>query len=252
MRRSFLSAAVSFALAAGAFLLLQSPRASFAATVNVTGGQTSIAFDAAALTTAGLTISGNTGGVVTPGELPNSLGFPINARDAAARPTTFAYDPANFPTSATGTIEHTGTVQFNTNPALDVGDFSIGFDATRTGTLNGAASGFFIQSNAALPGIVFDLGQPTNQTATDTNLTIDANVLASPEFAAALMTNQVTTTDVSGSVLGTGRINATVMGEQPPPQPPPSGIPLPPALIPGLACLGMLGLGAKVRKIRTA
>jgi hypothetical protein len=81
---------------------------------------------------------------------------------------------------------------------------------------------------------------------------VDANILASPEFAAALMANQVTTTDVSGSVFGTARINATVAGEQQPPQPPPTGIPLPPALIPGLACLGMLGLGAKVRQARTA
>ena len=231
-------------------LLWGPPDVARAATVNVTGGQTSIAFDTAALTTAGLTVSGSTG-VNDPGDIPNSLGFPINPRDAAVRPTTFSYDPTDFANTHTGNIEHSGTVQFNGNPALDAGDLTIAFDANRAGTLNGNASGYFVQTNTGGGGILFDLGTPTNLNATDTSLTIDANVLASPEFAQALLGSQTTTTDVTGSVLGTAHIAATASGEQPPPPPPP-GIPLPPAVIPGLACLGMLGLGAGLRKTRTA
>ena len=233
-------------------LLLGPPDVARAATLHVTGGQTSIAFDTAALTTAGLTVSGTSGGAVTPGDLPDSIGFPINPSTAAVRPSTFTYDPTDFANTATGTIEHSGTVSFNSGTALDAGDLSISFDANRVGTQNGNASGYFVTNNVGAGGILFDLGTPTNQSATDTALTIDASILASPEFAQALLGSQTTTTDVTGLVMGTAHIAATVAGDEQPPPPPPNGIPLPPAVLPGLACLGMLGLGAGLRKARTA
>jgi len=223
-------------------LALPPDRAS-GAVVNVTGGRTSVALDNEVLGGTGLSIGTASPEVQTPGDIPDSIAFPINANDAADRPSTFTYDPADFVNTFGGTIEHSGTVGFNTaavQDALQVGNFSLGFDAARQGTLNGLASGFFVQSNtAASNAVLFDVGNPA-PTATDTALTIDGDLLVSPEFAALLQTLAPDiTTDFSGVDIGNARVAATASGDQPPPPPP--VIPLPPALVPGLIGLGAVG-----------
>ena len=56
---------------------------SIAQTVNVNCGQTSVALDTDTLmSAANLMVSGIGGGTSAPGSLPNSVAFPINARDA--------------------------------------------------------------------------------------------------------------------------------------------------------------------------
>ena len=113
--------------------------------VSVSSGQTSVLLDTPLLATVGLSLSGVGGPVIVPGNLgPDSVAFSINGRDAAAPalPTTFSYTAGTL-APFSGTIEHTGTVLFN-DGALEVGNFTIGFDAGRAGA---ATSGFFVADN---------------------------------------------------------------------------------------------------------
>ena len=105
------------------------------AQVDIVGGQTSVLLDTATLSAAAsLDLSGVSGPVIAPGNLgAGSVAFPINPRSAASLPTTFSYDPANFLGTFSGTIEHTGSVLFNAG-TVEVGNFTIGFDAARAGT----------------------------------------------------------------------------------------------------------------------
>ena len=112
-----------------AFLLCL-PLTAQATAIQVDGGHTSVLFGNGALASLGLTITS-----VTPNQMgdlgPNSVSFGINPRNAIgdALDTTFIYDsPAFAPFS--GTIEHSGRVQFN--DSIEVGDFTIGFDGERT------------------------------------------------------------------------------------------------------------------------
>ena len=217
-----------------------------AATVDVTGGRTSVALDTEALSSAaGLTISGTSPEVQSPGDLEGSVAFPITPRDAAVRPTTFSYDPADFLNTFSGTIEHAGTVSFNEN-AVTVGNFTIGFDGDRAGTLGGAASGFYVRSNTDVDAILFDVAAPSALDATETLLALDADLLVSPEFGQFLIGGGLATADLSGTDVGDARIAATASGGG-------GGtvIPLPPAVVPGIAGLALL-LAPRALKRRTA
>ncbi|MEQ8839074.1 MAG: hypothetical protein RID07_19870, partial [Lacipirellulaceae bacterium] len=152
----------------------------FAATTthaaDVIGGQTNVLLDTGALASAAsLNLSGVSGDVIAPGDLgAGSVAFPINARDAAAPqlPTTFSYATGTL-APFSGAIEHTGEVFFDTDDSdgttsMDaiVGDFTIGFDAARVGTLSGLASGFFVESTTGIAAILFDIENPSALDAT--------------------------------------------------------------------------------------
>lgn len=87
--------------------------------------------------------------MINPGSIPGSVAFGINPRDAGTLPTKLEYDPVTFPAlgSFAGTLEHKGSLFFFAadNSVVQVGDFTIGFDAGRIGS---TASGFFVASNA--------------------------------------------------------------------------------------------------------
>jgi hypothetical protein len=202
--------------------------------VEVVGGRTSVALDAPLLqSAAGLTISSVSSDVIVPGSLPGSVAFGINPRDAAAPalPTTFSYDPTNFLGTFAGTIEHSGSVLFNAD-AIEVGDFTIGFDAARAGTLGGAASGFFVRSTTGIPAILFDVENPGSLTATSTALTIGADLLVSPEFGQLLLDVGLASTNLAGADVGDALVEATAV----------------PA--PGAAALMSLGLLSAARRRR--
>ena len=202
----------------------------FAQTVDVTGGQTNVLLDTATLSAAAsLDLSGVSGPVIAPGNLgADSVAFPINARDAASLPTTFSYDPADFLGSFGGTIEHSGSVLFNAG-TVEVGNFTIGFDAARAGTLGGTASGFFVESTVGIAAILFDIGAPSQLNATPGSLTIGADLLVSPEFGAFLFDNGLSTSNLQGADVGDALVQA---------------VPAPSAL----ATIGLAGLAATRRR----
>lgn len=180
----------------------------------VAGGQTNVALDFDTLgSAAGLTLSSTSSDVISPGAIANSVAFGINSRGAASLPTTFSYDATIFPAAGSfaGTIEHTGSVFFN-NDMVEVGDFTIGFDAIRVGTLNGAASGFFVASTSGIAATLFDL-EVTGADAQPNSLTVDANVLVSPEFGAFLVDQSLASTNLAGAAVGVARVDATAVPE---------------------------------------
>ncbi|MGE3180167.1 MAG: PEP-CTERM sorting domain-containing protein [Phycisphaerae bacterium] len=173
--------------------------------VDITGGQTSVALDTATLSAAAsLDLSGVSGDVISPGALPNSVAFGINPRDAATLPTTFSYDDADFLGTFSGTIEHTGSVFFNSD-AVEVGDFTIAFDASR---IAGNASGFFVASTTGIAATLFDVAAPSTLIAGSDSLTIEADLLVSPEFAQFLLDNQLASTDLTGADVGDALVQA--------------------------------------------
>lgn len=179
------------------------------AQVDVTGGQTNVLLDTATLSAAAsLDLSGVSGPVIAPGNLgADSVAFPINARDAASLPTTFSYDPMDFLGSFSGTIEHIGSVLFNSD-TVEVGNFTIGFDGARAGTLGGLASGFFVESTVGIQAILFDIGAPSQLDATPSSLTIGADLLVSPEFGQFLFDNQLSSTNLQGADVGDALVQA--------------------------------------------
>jgi hypothetical protein len=171
---------------------------------DVIGGQTSVLLDTDLLNSAaGLELSGTDGPIIVPGELgTGSVAFPINARDEATLPTTFSYDPglADF----SGTIEHQGSVLFNSN-SVEVGNFTIGFDNARA---SGDNSGFFVESTVGVAAILFDIQSPSAVVANAETLQITANLLVSPEFAGFLTDNGLAGSDLTGADVGDAFVNA--------------------------------------------
>lgn len=182
------------------------PLGASAAPIFVSGGQTSVSLDVDLLGSVGLELSGVSPAVIIPGTLPGSVAFPINPRETIdpVRPTTFVYEEiVLFPVS--GTIEHTGSVFFN-NDAIEVGNFSIGFDVGRVG---GDASGFFVESTVGLEAILFDLGV-TDLSAASELLAVLGDLLVSPEFAAILQAVDITDLDLTGTDVGNALVEGTV------------------------------------------
>lgn len=182
----------------------------------IVGGQTNVLLDTATLSAAAsLNLSGVSPEVIAPGELgDDSVAFGVNPRDAAAPllPTTFSYDPADFLGTFAGTIEHSGSVFFNDN-AVEVGNFTIGFDAARAGTLGGNASGFFVESTAGIAAILFDIENPSALTATDSELSVAADLLVSPEFGEFLFSNGLSTANLAGADVGDALVSASAVPE---------------------------------------
>jgi hypothetical protein len=179
-----------------------------AAVTEVVGGQTNVVLDTDTLSSAAsLDLSGVSGDVIVPGTLPGSVAFGINPRNAPALPTTFAYDSADFLGTFSGSIEHTGSVFFNTD-TVEVGNFTIGFDASRAGTLSGKASGFYVESTTGLPAILFDVENPSLLQPEATALTIEANLLVSPEFGTFLFDNALSSSNLAGADVGDARVEA--------------------------------------------
>lgn len=205
-----------------------------AVNVEIGAGQTSVLLDTATLSSAAsLELSGVSPGVIAPGAIEGSVAFPITPRDAASLPTTFAYDSTDFLNTFSGTIEHQGSVFFNAN-AVEVGNFTIGFDAARAGTLAGAASGFYVESTTGIPAILFDIENPSTLEPTDLSLTVGANLLVSPEFASFLQSNGLATANLAGADVGDALVQGVV--------PEPSSL--------GLALLGLLA-SLRVARSRT-
>lgn len=175
--------------------------------VDVQGGQTNVDLDFATLeSVAGLTLSSLSPEVIAPGNSGFAVAFPINSRDAMAPllPTTFSYNPADFLGSFSGSIEHVGSVFFNSD-TVQVGNFSIGFDAARA---MGANSGFFVASTVGIAAPVFDVQAPSTLIAGESSLTIGADLAVSPELASTLISVGLTTTDLTGAVVGSALVEA--------------------------------------------
>lgn len=195
----------SVSLLAGA-AVAASGGVALAAPVEITGGQTSVLLDTATLSAAAsLNLSGVSADVIAPGNLgAGSVAFGINPRGASSLPTTFAYDSDDFLGTFGGTIEHTGSVFFNEG-AVEVGNFTIGFDGARVG---GDRSGFFVESTAGIAAILFDIANPGTLDAGASSLTIGADLLVSSEFAGFLQANQFASADLTGAVVGSALVQA--------------------------------------------
>jgi hypothetical protein len=174
--------------------------ASQAHAVPVTGGQTNVLLNTDLLASVGLVLSGVGGPTIVPGNLgPGSVAFPINPRNAVppALATTFDYTPGSL-APFSGTIEHSGTVLFN-GDTLEVGNFTIGFNPGRVGD---GRSGFFVADNVTFPGAaLFDVGTPSTLIATDSALTVAANLLVSSELAGVLQNTALTGVDVGDALV---------------------------------------------------
>lgn len=179
------------------------------AQVDIVGGQTNVLLDTATLAAAAnLNLSGVSGPVIAPGNLgASSVAFPINPRNASSLPTTFSYDPADFLGTFSGTIEHSGSVLFNSD-SIEVGNFTIGFDGTRAGTLGGNASGFYVESTIGIAAILFDIASPSQLDASQSGLVIGADLLVSPEFGTFLFDNQFSASNLQGADVGDALVEA--------------------------------------------
>ena len=208
-----------------------------AVTVNVTGGTTSVLLDTALLeAAAGLSLTGLSDAVIVPGALGSgSVAFGINSRSDPDRATTLSYDTDDPVGSVNGTIEHTGSVEFN--DSIEVGNFSIFADETIADT--GA-----IVSDTIIPlgALFFAVADGESLIANDAELFIGGDLLVTPSFADALGV------DVAGADVGDFQIEASVAvaGDGP------AVIPLPASallLAGGFAALG--GLRRYRRAART-
>ncbi len=167
----------------------------------VTAGSTSVKLDAELLgSAANLTVSSVNGAhVQLPPGAHAEVDFPI------VQSTDFRLSAdSRFP--VLGQINHSGTVGFN-NDAIVVGNFAIGFDATR---INANNSGYYVADTVGGLGVLFDIGSPQLAVGNG-NLTIaSSDLLVSPEFAAVLLSSNLSNADLTGADVGDASIDATV------------------------------------------
>lgn len=158
----------------------------------VEAGRTSVFLNTELLASAaGLNLTG-LNGTATPATDEFQVAFDIGEA------TNFQFSSGNTFTSIGGSIEHTGSVTFNEN--LELGNFSIGFDANRAG------SGFFVADTITLDIPLFDIDEPSFLDFSDPDLVIDqADLLVAPELASALGNESL-----AGAVVGNARIDALV------------------------------------------
>ena len=164
----------------------------------VNSGTTSVSLNLPLLeSAAGITLTGaNSDGEPFSNEF--QLGFPI------IEDTDFTFEDEPF-TPIEGTIEHSGTVTLNLNGAeVTVGNFSIGFDASR---VSDTTSGFFVSDtteDALGLEILFDISAPENVNIEDGLTISEADLLVAPELADALDLS-----NLAGSDVGDTRIDAS-------------------------------------------
>ncbi|HEY9769474.1 MAG TPA: hypothetical protein V6C71_13430 [Coleofasciculaceae cyanobacterium] len=169
-----------------------------AQTFIVNSGTTSVSLDLPLLElAAGITlVSANTDGEAFSEEF--QLGFPI------IEDTDFSFETEPF-APVDGTINHSGTVTLNLNDTeVTVGDFLIGFDASR---VSNTASGFFVSDtteDALDLEILFDISAPGNVTTDEGLIISEANLLVASELANALGSS-----DLTGADIGDTRIDAS-------------------------------------------
>ena len=183
-----------------------------AALVEIGGGQTSVALDTELLAdAASLELSGVSADVIVPGNLPDSVAFGINPRDAElpSLATTFQFDDTDFLNTFSGAVEHTGSVFFNAD-SIEVGNFTIAFDAARAGTLEGNASGFYVESTVGIAAILFDVENPARLEPSPEGLVVEANLLVSPEFGLFLFDNGLSAANLEGADVGDALVQAAV------------------------------------------
>jgi hypothetical protein len=175
----------------------------------VESGVTSVFLDTDTLSSAaGLKLEG-TNNTVPPSSEKFSVGFNITDKTNF----TFSTDGDTF-TPESGSIEHTGTATFGTDLGpVTVGDFSIGFDASRQTETN---SGFFVKDTAGTGAILFDVA---NVDEDDDDIVVqgnkltfdDADLLVSSEFAGFLSSQGLAHSDLTGADVGDVGINAMLL-----------------------------------------
>lgn len=167
-----------------------------AATIyQVNSGVTSVYHDLLELSNIGINLS-NPQDTIPPVTDSFLLGFKI------APSTNFTFSDANGITPIAGTIQHFGTVVFNSQTII--GNFSIGYDPTRA--VNGV-SGFFLKDTVSTNTVLFDLSIPANSVAFNgKNLSItNVDLLISLELASIL-----NNPSLAGVLGGTARLDADV------------------------------------------
>ena len=171
--------------------------------VPIEDGTTSVALDAEVLTAAaGLTLSG-TENTVDPASDEFAVGFDITEE------SDFTFSEADGFAPVGGTIEHTGTVTFDSAAGdITVGDFSIGFDESRA---SDTTSGFFVANTVegVLPdgAVLFDVGIPDGVEADADSLDIGtADLLVANEFAGVLQETELASDDLTGADVGDAAI----------------------------------------------
>jgi hypothetical protein len=168
----------------------------------VKSGVTSVALDTKLLkSAAGLTLD-STKNTVPPASDKYAVGFAIKPD------SSFTYNRKNGFTPVSGTIEHSGTVTFKTDGVglVTVGDFSVGYDASRK---SDKASGFYVKDTASTGAILFDVGNPASLSATPTTFNVGkADLLVSPEFDAFLNKAGLAKQSIKGADVGDVQIDA--------------------------------------------
>ena len=162
--------------------------------VGVQGGQTNVLLDFELIQAAtGLALAGVSDGVIVPGNLgAGSVAFAITGPDAAAFPTTFAYDTADFFDSFSGTIEHRGSVSFTGSADVTVGNFTIGYDPS---------TGFQVIDNLGLGIALFDV-EITEAAPEVETFEVLGDLLISADFGQALLELGLAGADLTGVDVG--------------------------------------------------
>ena len=191
------------------------------------GGVTSVELDTAALASAArLAINTTTSTSASP-----ATGFSVGFDQSDASTFTFDTDDSDpaVEDDLGGVIVHTGSITFDqldapngtpTGDTLEVGNFALGFDADRLGQDFGGtpSEGFFIRDTADADIVLFDVTgvtsvtDETNEyTATGDGADGGFDLRVSNEFAIFLVNAGLATTDLTGTVIGQARIDATAV-----------------------------------------
>lgn len=188
----------SLALGAVAGLMSVVTAAS-AGVVTMVGGQTSVLLDLELLAAAAnLELTGVSDAVILPGNLGEaSVGFVITPPTSAVLPTTFAYDPSDFLGSASGAINHRGSITFN--DSITVGNFQIALGVDGLEVID--TLGTF----GEMPTPLFDLAI-TKLSPGPVFFDATADLLVSTAFAAILLELELATSDLTGAVVGLARV----------------------------------------------
>ena len=181
------------------------PEAEVVEGIVIQDGTTSVGLDTELLTeAAGLTLI-DSADTVDPASEDFAVGFDITEESDFAFTDEDGFAPLG------GTIEHTGTVTFDSAAGdITVGDFSIGFDETRVSDTN---SGFFVANTVegVLPdgAILFDVGMPESVEIVDGGLSLGtADLLVANEFAGVLQETELASADLTGADVGDASVDA--------------------------------------------